>query len=148
MYGYYRSRKLTLYRPVVVNGSVVPGYFVNRNGAIYSTKRKNRKFLTPQTGKTRPYPSLILRINGKSRYVMVHRIVCETFTPYPNSYPGVSDADWRKTPNSVKSILMKTMQVNHKNGNILDYSLSNLEWTAAEENINHYYDTRVRCKRI
>jgi hypothetical protein len=135
------------FRPVIVNGRVVAGYFVNRSGMILSHKQKVRKFMKPLTCKTRRYPFVGLQINGKSRLTMVHRIVCESFVPYPTSYPGISSSEWKATPNSVKSVLMKSMEVNHKNGNILDYRLSNLEWTTAEENVNHYYETRVRCKR-
>lgn len=133
--------------PVIVNGEVIQGYFVNKLGLILSEKQKAKKFLKPQRCKTREYPYVSLQINGKGRSTMIHRIVCESFVPYPKSYPGISRDDWKSTPNSVKSILMKTMEVNHKNGNILDYRLANLEWTTAEENVNHYYDTRVRCKR-
>ena len=135
------------FKPVIVNGEIVSDYFVNRIGIILSTKRKAKRFLKPQTCRTRPYPFVNLQISGNSRATMIHRIVCESFVPYPTSYPGVSADDWRKTPNSVKLIMMKTMEVNHKNGNILDFRLSNLEWTTAEENVNHYYETRVRCKR-
>jgi len=133
--------------PVIVNGQIVPGYFVNKSGIIVSKKRNKTTILTSRVDSTRRYPYVTLSINGKGRMTMVHRIVCESFIKHPKSYPGISATDWKTTPNSVKEVLRKNMQVNHKNGNILDHNLRNLEWITAEENINHYYETRVRCKK-
>lgn len=56
--------------------------------------------------------------NGKKTKHYVHRLVGKTFLPNPEGKP----------------------QINHKNGNKLDNSLSNLEWATAAENSNHAKD--------
>lgn len=58
---------------------------------------------------------------GNKRFRTIHRIVAETFIPF---------ADFK-------------LQVNHKDGNKLNNSLSNLEWVTVSENIIHSYENRL-----
>lgn len=55
--------------------------------------------------------------NGKHK--RVHRIVAETFIPNPDNLP----------------------EVNHKDRNIYNNDVSNLEWVTRKENMNHMYAT-------
>lgn len=55
--------------------------------------------------------------NNVSNKHAVHRLLGIAFIPNPDNKP----------------------QINHKNGNRLDFSLPNLEWCTASENIKHCY---------
>lgn len=57
-----------------------------------------------------------LRVEGKQKLFLVHRIVALVFNPIPNS---------------------SEMQINHVNENKEDNSLVNLEWTTPKENTNY-----------
>ena len=91
-------------------------YFATDDGHIYSEHlKRNISEYTDKDG----YKKVRLSNGDGSRKVFsVHRLILETFEPNPNS-----------------SIL----QVNHKDGNKANNSLSNLEWVTCKENINHGY---------
>lgn len=95
-------------------------YIIYDDGRCYSNL--SNKFLSPKT--TVKYPTYHLQINGKSKTVMIHRMVAETFIPNPEN----------------KSI------VNHKDGDTHNYHVSNLEWVTSSENSKHAYDTGLIIK--
>lgn len=64
------------------------------------------------------YPSVDIR----NRHHRVHRLLALTFIPNPN----------------------KKRTVNHKDGNKLNYAISNLEWATDSENNKHAYDTGLK----
>lgn len=68
------------------------------------------------------YWRIKLSKNGKSRRVMLHRIIAEAFIPNPENKP----------------------QVNHINGNKKDNSIENLEWVTISENQIHAIKTGLR----
>lgn len=86
-----------------------PGYFVDCEGRVWSEKSK--KFLVPRPGKNK---YLRVSLSGQ-RDFYVHRLVAGAFLSNPK----------------------KKKYVNHKNGNVGDNSLSNLEWVTAKENTRH-----------
>jgi hypothetical protein len=130
--------------PVLYNGNRVKGYWINKEGQICSLVKSftylngKAKMLTPCVTGNSTYPKVGIRIDGKGKKPFVHRLVCESFIPYPKCYPGICNADWKKTPDSVKNILMRNLEVNHKNGVHTDFNLENLEWVTPQENKNHY----------
>lgn len=142
---------------VIYKGKRLHLYFILDDGNIYSLRHlSNRGFCSDidEGGvilKTRipgkaEYPLVNLMVNGESKTIAIHRLVCENFHPLPEKYPGISARDWKKTPVSVKKELMKNMQVNHKDGNKKNYHPDNLEWTTGEENRNHYHKVlRLKC---
>lgn len=67
------------------------------------------------------YYQVVFRQNGKRKYVRVHRLIAETLLPNPNNLP----------------------QVNHIDGNKLNNSLDNLEWTSNAKNTQHGYDNNL-----
>lgn len=95
-------------------------YIIYDDGRCYSNL--SNKFLSPKM--TVKYPTYHLRIDGKSKTVMIHRMVAETFISNPENKPIV----------------------NHKDGDTHNYHISNLEWVTNSENTKHAYDTGLIMK--
>lgn len=87
-------------------------YWVYTDGKILSLY--TNKFLKP-IKKRRGYVSVHLYKNGKMFNRRVQRVVAETFIPNPNNFPVV----------------------NHKNGDINNNSIENLEWCTQKYNVHH-----------
>lgn len=94
-------------------------YTVREDGYIHSLKR-----FACKGGPVRQwvsklgYPVVYLCRGNKAKTVKVHRIVAMAFIPNPSNKP----------------------QVNHKDGDKLNYSIPNLEWVTAKENIRHAHE--------
>lgn len=89
-------------------------YEISNLGRVKSHKRKNEKILKPRANLD-GYLQVNLTGFGKSKYVLVHRLVAQAFIPNPKKLP----------------------QVNHKNEIKDDNRLSNLEWCTAKYNNNY-----------
>lgn len=76
-----------------------------------------RKILKKNTHKKTGYEQITLRIDGKSKVLSVHRLVCLEFIPNPDN----------------------KKYVNHIDGNKTNNQLDNLEWVTASENMLHDY---------
>jgi hypothetical protein len=96
------------------------GYVVFENGVIIN---KDGHEIKPQTKKRR-YAKVTLYFNGKYRYTNLHRILAELFIPNPNNLP----------------------QVNHKDGDRSNNTISNLEWVSARRNIIHAFEIGLNRK--
>ena len=104
-------------------------YQVSTLGRVKSVRREvidrkcrrtfPEKILNPtmSDGK-QPYYYVSLSKEGRVKKRMVHRLVAETFIANP----------------------LEKEQVNHKNGNVLDNRVCNLEWVTNAENTQHAYD--------
>lgn len=88
-------------------------YSISETGELYNNITK--KFLKG-TVNTLGYRVYRISLNGKSKDLYAHRMVAETFIP--NNDP-LKDC------------------VNHKDGNKLNNSISNLEWVTKKENNRH-----------
>lgn len=105
-------------------------------GIKHNEKRiVKERILKPKETK-RGYLSLELSKNGKTKTILVHRMVAEAFCEKENE---------------------EANQVNHKNCNKKDNRAENLEWTTDRENKNHgiqnnLYESKrkisVRCKQL
>lgn len=96
-------------------------YSIHSDGTIVNEVKGNVKQPTKlKIG----YLVVDLYKNSKVSKLYVHRLIAEHFIP--NDDPKV-----------------KT-QVNHKNGNKLDNSISNLEWVSPGDNIRHAVQTKLR----
>ena len=62
---------------------------------------------------------------GKSKPMLVHRLVAEAFIPNPNNYP----------------------QINHKDENPKNNRVDNLEWCTGSYNIQYYFDRHPNAAR-
>lgn len=89
-----------------------PEYMVSDFGRV---KSKN-KIMTPSINSA-GYALVCLWTNGKRANGYIHRLVAEAFVANPQK----------------KNI------VNHKNGNVSDNSIQNLEWVTRAENSSHAY---------
>lgn len=101
-------------------------YKITSKGRIIRLKRKKRlnngKFMDlPEIdlkiSSRINYPTVALNKNGKQHTFLVHRLIAIHFVHNDNP-------------------LIKN-EVNHKNKNIFDYSVENLEWCSRSENMIH-----------
>jgi hypothetical protein len=67
------------------------------------------------------YKEVALSKNGKTKTILLHRLIAKHFIENPNNYPCV----------------------NHKNGIKTDNRLENLEWTTKKENTRHAYNNNL-----
>ncbi len=88
-------------------------YQVTPDGKVFGRAGKQLK---PQI--IHGYAKLRLQSNGKSKQVMVHRLVAELYLPKSHK-----------------------PEVNHIDGNKLNNHVSNLEWATRSENAKHALDT-------
>lgn len=86
-------------------------YLISPTGSVYSTRSK--KLLSPFVSSG--YLQVELNVNGVARKHLIHRLVAQAYLPNPSNLPCV----------------------NHKDGNKLNNSVSNLEWCTYKENMEH-----------
>lgn len=77
------------------------------------------------------YYQVVFRIDGKRKYIRIHRLIAETLLPNPENLS----------------------QVNHIDGNKLNNSLENLEWVSNAQNTQHGYNNNLyhskkRCHAV
>ena len=90
-------------------------YFVSKSGIVYSVRRNNKKiYILSQPINRLGYKQVTI---GKKHH-RIHRILAMTFIPNPEN----------------KS------DVNHIDGDKLNNSLDNLEWSTRKENMKHAWD--------
>ena len=102
-----------------------PGYYITEEGVIFSLR-----ILNPSQNQDQ-YGRVTLRKDGKDNQKLVHRLVAETYIPNPDNKP----------------------QVNHKDRNKKNNSVSNLEWVTGRENNQHahaksYLVQNVKTKEV
>jgi len=90
------------------------GYYVTTDGRVWG-KGKNGFMKQFKTGRIKNYLGVMLYDNGIGKTVRVHILVAKAFLPNPQNKP----------------------QVNHKDENPENNTVSNLEWVTAEENCNY-----------
>lgn len=95
-----------------------PGYLIYSDGRVWSNK--SNKFLSPQPN-IKGYQRVCLSNGSKKQCVAIHRLVAEAF---------IENTDPKKT------------EVNHKDENIYNNDISNLEWVTSEDNLK--YGTRIK----
>ena len=100
-------------------------YYASDDGHIFNENMKELKSAAcgyNYKNKDSHYCYITLNINGKKCNKYVHRLVAETFIPNPDNLP----------------------QVNHKDGNRCNNSVSNLEWCSNIQNqIHKFTDLKI-----
>ena len=98
--------------------SEYPNYLVYKNGKVWSTFKK--KYLSPASDRKGYEYIVCYDGKGNSKTKKIHRLVAETYIPNPNGYP----------------------QVHHKNNNVKDNNVENLEWVT---NLYNCQSIRRNC---
>jgi len=123
--------------PVKFRTKVVADYFMDpETGDIYSGKRATLLKLAPTCDNG--YMKINLFAAGIPKSQRMHRLVAETLIPFPCPV-GISKADWKATPQSVKNLLCSQYRVNHIDHDRSNYHPTNLEWVTAQENTLAYF---------
>lgn len=100
-------------------------YAVDSYGNVYSLKNNTPLKTFKYNGK-QPYHYVGLCKNGKKKNCFIHRLVAQAFIPNPDNLP----------------------QVNHKDGNVHNNNVNNLEWVTNSENTKHAYVNHLRKNRV
>lgn len=91
-------------------------YLISTMGRLFTTNYKRTgRIHQMKPAKRQGYMSTVITLNGKSKSVVVHRLVAQAFIPNPQNKP----------------------QVNHINHIRFDNRVENLEWCTHRENIDH-----------
>lgn len=88
----------------------------HKNGCV-TTRNLKGKIIKLHLDIQTNYLTVNLCVNCKSRTKTTHRLVAQTFIPNPENKP----------------------EVNHKDGNIINNNVNNLEWCTRSENEIHKY---------
>lgn len=81
------------------------GYFIDRNGNIYSNKRGKLKKLSPFLDTRKKYMMIRLQSNkGVRKGFLIHRLVAEHFLKNPNNYRDVHHKDNNPQNNNVDNL--------------------------------------------
>ena len=87
-------------------------YAINSNG-IVTNRKTDRRLKTYYDGKRYPYISVYMG-EGKSKKINIHRLVAHLYIPNPENLP----------------------QVNHKDGDHTNNTVTNLEWCTVSYNVS------------
>ena len=111
-----------------------PNYEINEKGVIRNIRlRRTLKMWVSKQG----YYVSGLTLKGKYHTVKIHRLLALHFLPEPS--------DKLKAECAIKAPFV--VCVNHKDGDKLNNSLSNLEWCTQEFNARHAWDTGLTLPR-
>lgn len=105
---------------------VYSGYFINKRGQVFSSFKGKMREIKQSVQWS--YPRVRIVIDGKETSRHVHRLLAIAFIPNPYNKE----------------------QVNHKDGDKLNYELSNLEWVTRQENKDHAFKSGLldNCPRV
>lgn len=98
-------------------------YYVTEDGRVFSSKSGKMKELLPFKGTSRGKKTYlmvgIISNEGVRQKKLIHRLVAESYIPNPNNLP----------------------EVNHKDNNIYNNNIDNLEWVTRKQNLEQSYQT-------
>lgn len=142
---WYRELDKNIVTPVIYNQEEYHGYGVHcKTGEIYSKRSGAWHRMSFSVSGKSPYPSGAFSTNGVKKFIVQHIAVHETLNPSIPVPPGITDAEWKRTPRSVKKMLRHVWQVNHIDHCHTNYRPNNLEWTTAQQNVQAYQTHRLK----
>lgn len=136
------------YFQAVYKGEPLHGYYFRlKEGKIqfFSNRRGSLKEMNTNVSGKSKYPKVCIVVNecGDRKTVHLHQIVAQTFHNYPLP-DGVTEADWRRTPKSVKLHFdAHYWEANHIDHDHMNYHPSNLEWVSRGVNVDKYHEHRT-----
>ena len=141
--------KTVKFKTLRYNNEVFQDYVVSSDGNIYDTSYSPmRKVAINYPCKMRN-SSCYARANlrhkdGKRKTILVHIAVCDTWNRDSMPVPeGVPIGVWKRTHESVKSVVRFIYQINHIDHDQHNHHPKNLEYTTAKENQNKYQEHRL-----
>lgn len=99
-------------------------YLINEKGEVFSTKNNKLHKMTCKPDNS-GYVRVCLFVEGKVKKCLLHRLLAQTFIPNPYNLPVV----------------------NHIDGNKLNNSLDNLEWTTHTSNQKHAFTLGLKTNK-
>ena len=110
-----------IWRTAIYDDVVYEGlYQVSNLGNILSLNYRNTgraELMNPWEDKD-GYLKIGLRKNKKTDFILVHRLVAQTFLPNPDNLPQVNHKDENKANNRVENLEWCTIEYNHNYGTI------------------------------
>ena len=119
-------------RPCIIQGKVVPDYYIDLDGDLWSTKNKFPEYRSPNYNKR--YPMVGLRVNGEPVSIEIHNLVCQTWYNKPYKPNCISDADWEVTPEPVRRLCDQLYEAHHIDHDTHNHNPGNMEWLTKKEN--------------
>lgn len=106
-----------------------PSYlFISNKGRIISNNIVEEFREIPRKDYPDKYSAAYIAISGDTYTISIHRAVACVFIPVPTCHLSAG-------------LHPKDLEVNHINGDKLDWSIGNLEWSTTKENVNHAFAT-------
>jgi len=131
--------------PVKYYDEVLPGYYMDKDGVVYSTRRGETRKLTLSK---HDYPAVkVYDKYNKGILAKIHRLVAYTLVPFAKPRE-ISDQEWdyinKYLPGTLQFIKEHT-QVNHVDEDHKNFHPSNLEWMSGTDNRNAYHKNPIRA---
>jgi len=134
------------FKKVVRYGKIIEGYYVDKSGNVYSSKR-SKMLKQGKGGNPNNYDNLYNCVTLNGTTVAIHRLVMETHKPIDENPPGDLSEYWnqvitedmvgqKRIPDNYKEWIRRTAWVDHVNGDKDDNHVDSLRWVTPRQ--NHY----------
>jgi len=149
-------------KEIVLDGHIVPGYYLNKKGELYSTRLSNLNRYTINTKERVCYGAPMQKRTGtpSGKYILYrlsklfthrendyncknifgvqsHRALMETYKPLEQNLPEDLVDVWDSLPEIAKKYIKHSMQVDHidpDSSKTTFHHLDNLQWLSIVEN--------------
>lgn len=124
---------------------IIPGYpryEVSDDGSIFNRENGRQLKLSKQSG---GYLSVeLFKEPGKSKRVLVHRLVAMAFIENPNNLPVVNHKDANRSNNQVSNLEWCTGKYNVNYGDVQEKKIAHTQWFYKSERIKETARTNGR----